>query len=355
MNVKKLLALLLALTIAAGLLAGCDRTPGQEQPETTQAAEETAPTEPAEPASWLDRIYDPVAGAGKFSIYFINATKDYVTDSSVTHAGDSTLLVSPDGKTMLIDLNNQANGPEIVAACQKLGIDTLDYLVFSHPHADHIGSYAVLLRYLKVNQVIMNGHDYSAASSQFAGLMAALEAKQIPVTIVAEGDVFRFGQEVEVTVMNPPRDYVFDDESAAGNNGSLLLRFVYGQSSYLTGGDLYTSQEKVLVEKYGDALKTDVVKINHHGYNSSSCKEWVAAVDCKIAACEANGVNSEVVEGRYRLSGAQTLYTCLDGTVAVRTTGDGTYEVQVEKEREIILYGELTELPGYQEGSFVIQ
>lgn len=355
MNLKKLLALLLALTIVGCLFAGCNNTPAAEQPTETQEATEASPTEAAEPANWLDRVYDPVAGEGKFSVYFINATKDYVTDSSVTHAGDSTLLVSPDGKTMLIDLNNQANGPEIVSALQKLGIDTLDYLAFSHPHADHIGSYPVLFRYIKVKEVLMNGHDYSQASSLFAGLMDTIEANDIPVTILKENDVFMFGEDVEVTIMNPPADYVFDDASAVGNNGSLLMRFVYGDSSYLTGGDLYAAQEKVLVEKYGDALQTDVVKINHHGYDSSSTKEWVTAVSCKIAGCEANGVNSEVVEGRYRLSGAQTLYTCLDGTIVVRTTGDGTYEVQVEKERDIILYGELTELPGYQEGSFVIE
>lgn len=353
MNVKKLLALLLALGML--LLAGCGEPSANAQPtETSEVTESTEATEP-QAADWLDRVYDTAAGEGKFSIYFINATKDYVTDSSVTHAGDSTLLISPDGKSMLIDLNNQANGPEIVSACQRLGIDTLDYLVFSHPHTDHIGSYAVLFRYIKVNQVIMNGHDYSSASAQFAALKQAIEDNNIPVNYVAEGDVFMFGEDVEVTVMNPPADYVFTDDSTVGNNGSLLLRFVYGESSYLTGGDLYVAQEKVLVEKYGDALQTDVVKINHHGYDSSSCREWVDAVNCKIAGCEANGVNSDVVEGRYRMSGAQTLYTCLDGTIVVRTTGDGTYEVQVEKEREIITYGELTGLDGYNEGHFVIE
>lgn len=355
MKHTRLLALLLVLTMLCGLLAGCGNTPAVEQPTEPTEATEAEATEATEAENWLDRVYDPAAGEGKFSVYFINATKDYVTDSSVTHAGDSTLLVSPDGKTMLIDLNNQANGPEIVSSLQKLGIDTLDYLAFSHPHADHIGSYAVLFRYIKVKEVLMNGHDYSEASSLFAGLMETIESNGIPVTILKEDDVFMFGEDVEVTIMNPPADYVFDDASAVGNNGSMLMRFVYGESSYLTGGDLYAAQEKVLVEKYGDALQTDVVKINHHGYDSSSTKEWVNAVSCKIAACEANGVNSEVVEGRYTMSGAQTLYTCLDGTIVVRTTGDGTYEVQVEKERDVILYGELTELPGYQEGSFVIE
>lgn len=347
----KFVAYLLTVLLVGGLLAGCQEPPVNEPDVTT----EPSVTEEAAEANWLDRVYDPAAGEGKFSIYFINATKDYVTDSSVTHAGDSTLLVSPDGKTMLIDLNNQANGPEIVSSLQKLGIDTLDYLVFSHPHADHIGSYQVLLRYIKVNQVIMNSHDYSSASAAFAAMMNAFAENNIPIRHVAEGDVIMFGDSVEVTVMNPPVDYVFSDESTVGNNGSLLLRFVYGDSSYLTGGDLYAAQEKVLVEKYGDALKTDVVKINHHGYDSSSSKEWVQAVGCKIAACEANGVNSEVAEGRYRMSGAQTLYTCLDGTIVVRTTGDGTYEVQVEKERDILLYGDLTERTDYREGSFVIK
>ena len=338
-------ALLAALLCS--MLTGCQN----EQQDQQGDGSETDTTE----INWLDTVYNAEAGEGKLSIYFINATKDYVTDSSVTHAGDSTLLVSPDGKTMLIDLNNAANGSEIVAAMQRLGIDTLDYLVLSHPHADHIGSYATVMRYIEIKQVIKNGHDYSASSSVYAGMMNMFQENGVTITVAKEGDVFMFGDEVQMTVMNPPADYVFDDSTAAGNNGSLLLRFTYGESSYLTGGDLYAAHEQELVEKFGDALKTDVIKINHHGYDSSSTREWVSAVGCKIAVAEANGVNSDVVEGRFRLAGATTLYTCLDGTVVVRTTGDGTYEVQVEYERRLTDYGVLTDKEGYQDGHFVIQ
>lgn len=311
----------------------------------SEPAEDDLPEE--EDASYLDAVYDQAQGEGKFSIYFIRAIKEYVTDSSVTHAGDSTLLVSPDGKTMLIDLNNTANGGEIVAAMQHLGIDTLDYLVFSHPHADHIGSYQMLFRYITVKEVIMNGHDYSEDSSVFAGLMRTIEEKEIPITILAEGDTFSFGADVTVECYNPPTDFVFASDASSGNNGSLLLKFLYGDSTYLTGGDLYAEQEAALLEKYGNQLQSDVVKINHHGYDTSNTREWVDTISAKIAVSESNGIQSNVVEGRYRLSGATTLCTGLDGAIAVHTTGDGTYEVQVQQERSVDTYGLLETENGY--------
>jgi competence protein ComEC len=320
----------LALAMLLGTLLGC----GEKKQEETK-------TEPVntEQVSFLDSVYNAEAGKGKFCIYFINATRDYVTDSSVTHAGDSTLLVSPEGKTMLIDLNNAANGGEIVSALQRLGINTLDYLVFSHPHADHIGSYPILFRYITVKQVIKNSCDYSEQSSLYADMMREIEEKQIPVTIMKEGDTFQFGDKVDVTVMNPPEGYDDAGVAEAQNSGSLLLRFVYGQSSYLTGGDLYAAQEQILIDKYGEALKSDVVKLNHHGYDTSNTKAWITTVSPKIACCEANGVNSDLVEGRYRLVGATTFFTALDGTVVVRTSGDGTYEVQAEQNRTVSNYG----------------
>lgn len=345
---KRRISLLLALLLlCACLLAGCGGETGAEAPEQTAAAAETL--------NFADSVYDQAAGEGKFCIYFINATKDYVTDASVAHAGDSTLLVSPDGKTMLIDMNNIANGSAIVDAMQRLGIDTLDYLVISHPHGDHIGSFTTIMRYITIKEVIKTAHDYSASSSQYVAMMNAFEQENIPVTIVREGDSFSFGEKVQVSVMNPPVDYEFTEEVEQANSGSMLLYFSYGDSSYLTGGDLYAGRELQLVEQYGEALQADVVKMNHHGRDSSNCKEWISAVSCKIAVGEDNAVNSDLVEGRFRLSGAVTLYPALDGAVAVRTSGDGKYEVQVEREREVEVYGLLSEREGFADGFFTVE
>lgn len=343
---KKYLVLIL---LCAVLLTGCANPGGQGQPTAEAEAQKTET-----PVSYVDSVYDKAAGEGKFCIYFPNATKDYVTDSSVTHCGDSTLLVSPDGKTMLIDMNNIANGSAIVYAMQRLGIDTLDYLVISHPHADHIGSFATIMRYIEIKQVIKNDHDYSADSSIYAAMMDAFEKNNIPITVMYEGDSFSFGEKVQVSVLNPPEEYDFSASTENQNSGSLLMRFEYGKSSYMTGGDIYAWQEGQLIEKYGDVLQADVIKMNHHGRETSNSKEWINTVSCLIAVGEDNAVNSDLVEGRYRLSGAATMYPVLDGAIAVRTDGDGVYEVQVEKERDVDVYGLLSEREGYLNGAFII-
>lgn len=334
------LALLLTL-----LLSGCageSQSPAAESPEPLSL-------------NYVDAVYDAEAGKGKFCVYFINATKDYITDSAVTHAGDSTLLVSPDGKTMLIDMNNIANSSAIVDAMQRLGIESLDYLVLSHPHVDHIGSFAAILRYVEIKEVIKNGHDYSEESSMYQAMMNEFESRDIPVRVVSQGDSFSFGSEIEVSVMNPPADYAFEEETERANSGSLLLRFTYGQSSFLTGGDIYAGQEELLVAQYGDELQSDIVKMNHHGRDTSNSKNWINTLNCKIAVGEDNAVNSDLVEGRYRLSGAVTLYPALDGAVVVRTEGDGIYQVQLEHEREVDVYGLPTEYEGYEAGAFTVK
>lgn len=355
-DTKRLMTLLLTFTLLCATITGCaaEQTADEQIQQTVPTVVETTAAA-EERANWLDKIYDPALGEGKFSVYFINGVKEYVTYNAITHSGDSTLLVAPDGTTMLIDTNTAANGSEIAASLQRLGISTIDYLLFSHPHADHIGSTSTVLRYVDVKHVYMNGHDYSEDSSLYVDMMQELEERQLDITILKEGDVFTFGKDVEVTVMNPPEDYPFSAETAAANSGSLLLRFVYGESSFLFGGDIYVAHEKELVEKYGEALKTDVVKMNHHGYESSNSRDWAQAVGAKIAVGLAHAVISDTVEGRYRVTGAVTMYSGIDGTICVRTTGDGTYEVQVEYERFMDDYGLLTEEKNYQDGYFIVE
>ena len=119
------------------------------------------------------------------------------------------------------------------------------------------------------------------------------------------------------------------------NDCSIAMRLTYGDSSFWTSGDLYTTAEKRLAEDYGAALHTDIVKMDHHGKDTSNCKAFVEALSPRAAVGLFDSVASQTVSARYLASGAKIYYNCIDGAVRISTSGDGTYDVQTQLLRDL--------------------
>ena len=295
-------------------------------------------------------VYDRSMTEGEMAVYFMSSTSVFEFARTKLYYGDSTLIIAPDGTTMLIDTQNPACTPKIVATLQALGIETLDYLVFSHPHEDHIGGYPTLLRYIDAKQILCNDYKYTS-NYLYNGLSDVLEEKNIPITELHEGDSFSFGG-IDVEVLNPPVGYVHEGGNSTTNSGSLAFHMTYKDSTYLLCGDIEEDMELRMVEKYGDALQADVCKTNHHGNTSSNAKEWIETVAPKVAVTEASQSISDKILGRYMMNDATVLTTWLNQTVVVWTSGDGEYDVQVEAEE----WSDYTKLPDEVEnGHFVIK
>lgn len=295
-------------------------------------------------------VYDRSLTEGKMAVYFMSSDSVYEYARTKIYYGDSTLIIAPDGTTMLIDTQNIACTPKIVATLQALGIETLDYLVFSHPHSDHIGGYPTLLRYIGAKQVLCNDFDY-VSDYLYNGLNDVLKEKNIPIKILREGDSFSFGG-VDVKVLNPPVGYEHGNTNASVNSGSLAFHMTYKDSTYLLCGDIEEDMELRMVEKYGSELRADVCKTNHHGNKLSNATEWIKAVEPKITVSEASQSVSDKILGRYMVAGATVLGTWINKTVVVWTDGDGQYDVQVEAEE----WTDFTEVPETVEnGHFVIK
>jgi len=295
-------------------------------------------------------VYDRSLTEGKMAVYFMSSESVYEYNRTKVYYGDSTLIIAPDGTTMLVDTQNIACTPKIVATLQALGIDTLDYLVLSHPHEDHIAGYPTLLRYIDVKQVLCNDYEYKE-SYLYNGLMDALKEENIPIQIYREGDAFSFGG-IDVKVLNPPVGYAHAGGNSSVNSGSLAFHMTYKDSTYLLCGDIEEDMELRMVEKYGSALQADVCKTNHHGNTSSNANDWIKTVAPKIAVTEAAQSVSDKILGRYMVAGATVLTTWLNKTVVVSTSGDGVYDVVVEEET----WSDFTEVPkDLKDGHFVIQ
>ncbi len=293
-----------------------------------------------------DKVFDRSLTKGKFALYVFRADNGYVNDVLSQHSGDSFLIITPDGKTMLIDTNSPTNSSIVVDSLQKLGIKKLDYLVFTHQHLDHIGGYSIIFRYMEIGEVITNAHEYTG-SNTYTDIHDLMERKNIPYTYKYEGDSMMLGEYVKLDYYNPPRDFDYVGGTEGQNNGSLLIKMTYKDASFLFGGDLYASQEKVILEKYADELKVDVAKMNHHGDSTSNTKDWVRAVSPKIVFAQMSAVMNDVIVGRYQVQGATMLHPALDGPFVIYTDGDGTYDIQVSQERWVTDFGELDTEKGH--------
>lgn len=282
-----------------------------------------------------DAVLDTSADGGLLTARFLRL---HPTAESDDKGGDSTILQSPDGLIMVIDAGEPTCGPQVVAALETMGVTRVDFLVASHPHVDHVGGFPAVMARFEIGAVYTSAVDY-ASSSYYRAYEAEIAARGIPHVILSEGDTFAFGEYVQADVLHPGKDIEYyaaypDNSTQFINNLSMVLKLTYGESTILFAGDLYTGGEKIVMEKAGEALSADVMKINHHGAVTSSSKGWRDAVSPRIAVAIHDAVADMKTLQKYERDGIDTYLTFIDGNVKVSTAGDGEWAVLSEAGRE---------------------
>lgn len=339
---------LLPLLLALALLTGCAAGPAPDAPETTAKATPVptaAPLPSSEPeaatagekADFAEQVFDTAQDAGRLTARYLRLLETYGSGDSTVTTGDSVVYTSPEGLLMLVDCGNVAGGTEVAQQLQAMGVERIDILVLSHPHADHVGGFCTIADLFPIGQVYMNGHEYD--SETYRATVAKITEKQIPCDILKAGDSFAFGGQVQVQVFGPEEGDA--DSVAAGyqdaNDTSLALRLTYGASSFWTSGDLYITGEQRICELYGEQVRSDVVKMNHHGKDTSNGRDFVGTLSPKIAVGLFDSVGSQTVAMRYQVAGAQVYYNSVDGAIRISTAGDGVYDVQTQYLRDIAM------------------
>ena len=306
---------------------------------TTSASDASAPggEDTPQPADYAGLVFDTGQDQGRLTARYLSLQTIYGTGKDAVTTGDSAVYISPDGQVMLVDCGNVLGGQEVTDQLMAMGVDRIDILVLSHPHADHIGGFATLADHFEIGQVYLNGHEYD--SETYRSVMGRIEVLNLPCQALEAGDSFSFGEEVQVQVFGP--DPGANDEVAGGyldaNDGSIAMRLTYGQSSFWTSGDLYIPGEQALTERYGQEIASDVVKMNHHGKDTSNGKDFVQSLSPKVAVGMFDSVGSRTVAMRYVANGAEVFYNSTDGAIRVSTAGDGVYDVQVQKIRDVAI------------------
>ena len=292
--------------------------------------------------TYTSAVLNTSKDAGKLTARFLCTTGSQKVANDVSYAGDCTVYTSPEGLVMVVDASNSWNFNEIDLQLQQMGVDTIDIFVASHPHVDHIGSFVELASKYKIGRVYKNSHEYT--TNTYYGFLAKIQEQNITCETLYTGDSFMFGDQVLVKIYGPDKGE--EEGLNAGlfmdsNDLSLAMKITYKDSSFWTSGDIYITKEMELVERFGDELNADVMKMNHHGYETSSRKEFIEAISPKVAVQMHSLITSKTVAMKYSLRHkALTFYTGQDGTVSISTSGDGKYDIQTQYIRQITnIYG----------------
>jgi competence protein ComEC len=246
----------------------------------------------------------------ELKMYFINVGQ-----------GDSEYLLLPAGKSALID-----GGPDkagISEFVQTQHITHINYVVLTHPHADHFAGLNYVFDHCQVDAFYDTRMDNSKATGD--DRLRAKAAGKCTVIYPAEGDTLDWDPQVTVQVLHAHPDAAAASDGTALNESSIVLRITYNNQSVLFTGDIDTTIEDYLDTKYGDQLSATVLKVAHHGSRYASSTEFLDHVKPKFAYIEVGEGN------RYKHPHAEALDRLQQvGAKVMRTDQNGTMEYTIQ-------------------------
>lgn len=194
--------------------------------------------------------------------------------------GDCMLLISPNGKTMLVDAGESTALYSVRTFLKQMGIKHLDAVVATHPHSDHIGGMAGVLGTADVDTFYMP--DVANESSEYNDMMSALNKQVVKVVklSVENTPTIPWDSDVSIEVLGPFEDVPYKSL----NDYSAIFRVKFGDTSMLftgdaEGPDTLTAEYTALARFTPDKLKCTVLKVAHHGSLSSTSDAFLAASD----------------------------------------------------------------------------
>ncbi|MBQ8510359.1 MAG: MBL fold metallo-hydrolase [Clostridia bacterium] len=241
--------------------------------------------------------------------------------------GDSILIRSADG-TILIDAGTNAAEDDLRAYLDACGVQTIDYFVCTHPHEDHIGGADMVINRYDVDTVLMMPTESSTAT--VTRLLDAIEEQDVTLVTPELSESFRVGQ-MAFTVLAPEAEM-----ADSGNNASIVVKLMWGATSFLFTGDAEAEAERAILDRYPSwELKCDFLKLGHHGSYTSTCEEFLTAVSPTMVAISCGYDNDyghphrEVLNrlADHGITEENILRTDKSGTVVVASDGYTVYKM----------------------------
>lgn len=231
---------------------------------------------------------------------------------------DSILIQIPNGKNVLIDAGNNGDANTITSYLKKQNVSKLDIVIATHPHEDHIGSMDKVINTFDIGQVIMPRKD--STTQTYKDMIMAIQNKGLKITEAKAGLKLDLGSEVNALLL-APNSTIYEDV----NNYSAVLKLSYGNNTFLFEGDAQEQSENEMLNA-GYNLKADVLKVGHHGSNTSSSSAFLSKVQPKYAIISVGKGNSyghpaNVTIDKLNSLGAKVFRTDLSGTIVAESDG----------------------------------
>lgn len=220
--------------------------------------------------------------------------------------GDATLITCGE-HAMLIDAGNNNMGTRIQQYLKKQGVERLDYVIGTHPDADHIGGLDVVITKFDCGIIMMP--DVYRKNVTYRDVLDAISYRRYQNTLPVVGQQYDLGDAV-FTVVAPNGNY-----KEEYNNYSIGILLEYGERKFLFVGDAEAAAEQDMLAN-GISLKADVLKVGHHGSSDSSSDAFLEAVDPQYAVISCGADNE------YGHPHKKTLYSLKESDVLVYRTDE---------------------------------
>lgn len=246
-------------------------------------------------------------------------------------------LVLCDGKAMLIDGGNAEDSSLLYTYLKNHNISHLDYVIGTHAHEDHIGGLAGALNYASVGTAYCPATSYDTKA--FGNFVKALDKHGVSITVPSTGDSFTLGS-AACTIL------AVNTDSSDPNNTSIVLRIVYGDTSFLFTGDAERVVEQAILNR-GTNINSTVLKVGHHGSESSTSYVWLREIMPQYAVISVGKDNSyghptEEVLSRLRDAEVKTFRTDLQGDIICVSDGKNV-TFTVERNADADVFGGIGE------------
>jgi len=245
--------------------------------------------------------------------------------------GDS-ILITTGNNAMLIDAGDRGYGSSVVSYLKKQGVKKLDYLILTHPHADHIGGAVEVINAFEIEKIIMPKVEHTTRT--FENLLETIKNKGMRITTPVPGDGYELGS-ARFKILAP---------NSSGykslNDYSVVIRLTFGNTAFLFTGDAESMSESQILSKNFE-VKSDVLKVGHHGSATSTSDRFLKSVKPKYAVISVGRGNKyghptqEVLE---RLDSYHVKVYRTDEVGTIVATSDGT-NITFDKEARSISKG----------------
>ena len=190
--------------------------------------------------------------------------------------GDSSLIITPKGKTILIDAGDEAHAKKVVSYIREQGIEKLDLVIATHPDADHIGGMDKVIKNFDIDVFAMP--DVSAKTNQYKQIQRELKTKKMKATRLYQGDEVQIDDDIDFEILSPVKGKKYDDT----NEYSIVAKIVYKDTSFILMGDATMENEVDIINNVPD-IDIDVLKLGHHGSSTSSSDYFITKTSPNIA------------------------------------------------------------------------